>query len=180
MREFSMIDFTTRVVDSVRIAQSLIADAEAAAIAEMKASAHTNCHQCQAGLANFFFANPEASETEIDAQLHETWQYCGDCQVEYFRRISNVRKNLPTAAKRKRKNSTPILFGLFARWKHDTKRKGILVSLEAQDYFLERPVAVICKGCGKLTIPKGKDAAFMRFEGYQLVECSECQRLAKP
>ena len=52
-------------------------------------------------------------------------------------------------------------------------------SLEAQDYFLERPVAVTCKGCGA-HFPKGKDAAFMRFEGYQLVECSECQRLAKP
>ena len=50
----------------------------------MKAAAHTNCQQCQAGLSNFFFANPEASETEIDAALHETWEYCGDCQVEYF------------------------------------------------------------------------------------------------
>ena len=46
-----------------------------------------------------------------------------------------------------------------------------------RDYFLERPVAVTCDGCGK-HFPKGKDAAFMRFEGYQLVECSECQRLA--
>ena len=44
-----------------------------------------------------------------------------------------------------------------------------------RDYFLERPVAVTCKGCGA-HFPKGKDAAFMRFEGYQLVECSECQR----
>ena len=84
MQKFSMIDFTTSVVESVRIAQSLIADAESAAIAEMKASAHTNCHRCQAGLANFFFANPNADETEIDAALHETWEYCGDCQAEYF------------------------------------------------------------------------------------------------
>ena len=44
-----------------------------------------------------------------------------------------------------------------------------------RDYFLERPVAVTCKGCGA-HFPKGKDAAFMRFEGFQLVECSECQR----
>ena len=48
-----------------------------------------------------------------------------------------------------------------------------------QDYFLERPVAVICEGCGK-HYAKGKDAAFMRFEGYRLIECSECQRLATP
>ena len=48
-----------------------------------------------------------------------------------------------------------------------------------RDYFLERPVAVTCQGCGA-HFPKGKDAAFMRFEGYQLVECSECQRLATP
>ena len=45
-----------------------------------------------------------------------------------------------------------------------------------QDYFQERPVAVICEGCGT-HYAKGKDAAFMRFEGYQLAECSECQRL---
>ena len=104
MREFSMIEFTTSVVDSVRIAQSLIADAEAAAIAEMKASAHTNCHQCQAGLANFFFANSEASETEIDAQLHETWQYCGECQVEYFRASRTSGRICQPQRKRKRKN----------------------------------------------------------------------------
>ena len=48
-----------------------------------------------------------------------------------------------------------------------------------RDYFLERPIAVICEGCGK-HYPKGKDAAFMRFEGYRLIECSECQRLATP
>ena len=132
MREFSMIDFTTRVVDSVRIAQSLIADAEAAAIAEMKASAHTNCHRCQAGLTNFHIANPEASETEIDAALHETWEYCGDCQVEYFAASRTSRRICQLAAKRKRKNSTPILFGLFARWKHDTTRKGILAKLDAR------------------------------------------------
>ena len=46
-----------------------------------------------------------------------------------------------------------------------------------RDYFLERPVAVTCDGCGK-HFPKGKDAAFMRFEGFQLVECSECQQIA--
>ena len=111
MREFSMIDFTTNVVESVRIAQSLIADAEAAAIAEMKASAHTNCHQCQAGLANFFFANPEASETEIDAQLHEIWEYCGECQVEYFAHLERQEESANRSeAEAEELNANPFRF----------------------------------------------------------------------
>ena len=89
MRKFSMIDFTTSVIDSVEIAQSIIADAENAAIAEMKAAAQTNCHRCQAGLTNFHLANPHADEIETETALRETWEYCADCQQEYFAHLEN-------------------------------------------------------------------------------------------
>ena len=111
MQKFSMIDFTTSIVESVRIAQSLIADAEASAIAEMKAAAHTNCHRCQAGLSNFFFANPEASETEIDAALHDAWEYCGDCQVEYFAHLERQEESANyDLAEAEELNADPLRF----------------------------------------------------------------------
>ena len=112
MRKFSMIDFTTSVVDSVRIAQSLIADAEAAAIAEMKASAHTNCHQLPSRFSKFLFRQPRTlSETEIDAQLHETWEYCGDCQVEYFAHLERQEESANrTQAEAEELNADPFRF----------------------------------------------------------------------
>ena len=43
------------------------------------------------------------------------------------------------------------------------------------DYRCARPEPVTCKGCGT-HYPVHKDAAVMRYLGFNLVECSECQK----
>lgn len=69
--------------DAVNIATGMIADAENAARAELKAKDYTLCRHCQAGLTNFLIANPDATHEATQAEMETLWETCGACSEEY-------------------------------------------------------------------------------------------------
>ena len=73
----------TETAKAVQIAHAMIADAELTARAEAEARHHTNCRNCQAGMVNFFIANPDASENAAADYHRETWENCETCTAEY-------------------------------------------------------------------------------------------------
>ena len=69
--------------DAVKIAHSMIDDAETAARAELKAKDYTLCHYCQRGLINFLIATPDATHEATQAEMETLWETCGACSEEY-------------------------------------------------------------------------------------------------
>lgn len=69
--------------EAVNIAASMIAEAENAARAELKAKDYTLCRHCIAGLTNFLIATPDATHEATQAELETLWETCGACSEAY-------------------------------------------------------------------------------------------------
>ena len=86
-----ILDHADAQIKAINAGLGIIADAEAQARAEIRATQFTNCPACQSGLVPFLKDTLHADNDAINAVVKTLWENCPTCIAEYTEYLNSIK-----------------------------------------------------------------------------------------